>query len=130
MFCNSYIVMTSISCLNLYTDVTKSIPMFNCGEGEVIPMWKTCNNIPDCTDGSDELICGSPEGQLSSVLWLDFTSGNVLFTVLNVKCTILFTMSEMPTLPIWSGGSRKIHQTPADLTIMFKILPIFFFLKF
>ena len=30
--------------------------------------------------------------------------------------------TEMPTLPIWSGGSRKIHQTP-DLTTMFKILP-------
>ncbi|XP_072029185.1 uncharacterized protein [Amphiura filiformis] len=35
---------------------------FQCGlTGATIPLWQTCNNYPDCEDGSDEIFCGPPE---------------------------------------------------------------------
>ena len=32
---------------------------FRCRDAvSIIPLWQTCNNYPDCPDGSDELFCG------------------------------------------------------------------------
>ncbi|XP_038044543.1 uncharacterized protein LOC119719240 isoform X2 [Patiria miniata] len=39
---------------------------FQCHSGECIPAWQTCNNFPDCEDGSDEYVdleCEDPESK-------------------------------------------------------------------
>ncbi|XP_072050778.1 uncharacterized protein [Amphiura filiformis] len=39
----------------------QEVEMFDCEDGIQVPMWQTCNTVPDCSNGKDELVCGSFE---------------------------------------------------------------------
>ncbi|XP_072029321.1 uncharacterized protein [Amphiura filiformis] len=47
--------------ISLSENQDEQVEMFDCGDGIHIPKWKTCNTVPDCTTGMDELVCGSQE---------------------------------------------------------------------
>ena len=49
-------------------DPNLPLPQFNCSDVEQIPVWKTCNSVPDCSNGMDELVCGTHKGKIDEVV--------------------------------------------------------------
>ncbi|XP_072025218.1 uncharacterized protein [Amphiura filiformis] len=47
--------------VSLSGNQSEQVETFDCGDGIQIPMWKTCNTVPDCSTGMDELVCSSHE---------------------------------------------------------------------
>ena len=45
--------------------------MFQCSNGEYIPLFKHCDFKSDCSDGSDESICGNYDVYVISRLYLE-----------------------------------------------------------
>ncbi|XP_072016191.1 uncharacterized protein [Amphiura filiformis] len=45
--------------VSLSENQLEQVETFDCGDGIQIPKWKTCNTVPDCTTGMDELVCSS-----------------------------------------------------------------------
>ncbi|XP_072051436.1 uncharacterized protein [Amphiura filiformis] len=45
--------------VHLLEEPDQEVEMFDCEAGIQVPMWKTCNTVPDCNNGKDELVCGS-----------------------------------------------------------------------
>ena len=59
----NYTRIIQVLILLLLLDPDLPLPQFDCSDGEHIPMWKTCNSVPDCSNGKDELVCGSNKGK-------------------------------------------------------------------